>query len=84
MTHDLLDHKLSVRSNHELEVPEHTSQRDVTEKHHRASGPTSICPSPSMDSKKDGLPPAVRPVLPPRPTDWTVRSTGAGATSMTV
>ena len=29
-----------------------------------------------MDSKKDGLPPAVRPVLPPGRTDWTVRNTG--------
>ena len=28
-----------------------------------------------MDSKKDGLPPAVSPVLPPGRTDWTVRNT---------
>ena len=39
------------------------------------SGPTPIRPSPSMDLKKDGLPPAVRPVLPPGRTDWTVRNT---------
>jgi len=32
-----------------------------------------------MELKKDGLPPAVRPVLPPRRTDWTVRSTDEGA-----
>ena len=29
-----------------------------------------------MDSKEDGLRPAVRPVLPPGRTDWTVRNTG--------
>ena len=31
-----------------------------------------------MELKKDGLPPAVRPVLPPRRTDWTVRNTDEG------
>ena len=35
-----------------------------------------------MDSKKDGLPPAVRPVLPPGRTDWTVRNTGYGRTPL--
>ena len=80
MAHDLPDHKLSERPGHELEVPGHTSQRDVTEMHHKAPGPTSIYPSQSMDSKKDGLPPAVLLVLPPRTTDWMVRNTGAGAT----
>jgi len=49
-----------------------------TAKLHRASGPNSIFPSPSMDSKKDGLSPAVRPVLPSGRTDWAVRNTGAG------
>ena len=43
---------------------------------HRASGPNSISHSPSMDSTKDGLPPAVRPVLPLGRTGWTVRNTG--------
>jgi len=34
-----------------------------------------------MDLKKDGLPQAVRPVLPPGRTDWTVRNTaGNGGT----
>ena len=50
--------------------------KNVTEKLHRASGPTSICPSPSMDLKKDGLPQEVRPVLPLGRTDMTVRNTG--------
>jgi len=47
------------------------------EKHHRAFGPTSICPSPSMDSKKDGIPPAVHPALSPGRTDLTGGNTNA-------
>ena len=49
--------------------------KNVTEKLHRVSGPTSICPSPSLDLKKDGLP-QVRLVLPLGRTDMTVRNTG--------
>ena len=48
---------------------------------YRASGPNSIFHSPFMDSKKDGLPPAVRPILPPGRTDWTVRNTGVNVVS---
>ena len=36
MAHDVPDRKLRARSNHELEVSGHTSQRCVTEKHDRA------------------------------------------------
>ena len=32
-----------------------------------------------MELKKDGLPPVVRPVLPPRRTDWTVQNTAYGS-----
>ena len=39
----------------------------------RASGPKSISYNPSMDSKKDGLPPVVHPVLPPGQTGSTVQ-----------
>lgn len=44
----------------------------------RASSPTSVCPSPLVRSKNDGLPPAICPALHPRLTDWTVRNTGMG------
>jgi len=33
-----------------------------------------------MDLNKDGLPQAVRPVLPPGRTDWTVRNTAPNTT----
>jgi len=39
MAHDLPDHKLSARSNNELEVSDHASQRAVTEKYPRAPPP---------------------------------------------
>jgi len=76
MTHDLPDHKPWARWNHGLELSEHTGRRFNRETPQgpvgpgRTSGPTSICPSPSISSKKYGLPPATRPVLPPqdRPT----------------
>ena len=54
------------------------AEKNVIAKFHRASSRTSICPTPSMDLKKDGLPQAVRPVLPPGLADWMVRNTGIG------
>ncbi|PUU81739.1 hypothetical protein B9Z19DRAFT_1062441 [Tuber borchii] len=50
-------------------------QKRSKQENSTASGPNSISPSPFMGLKKDGLPPAVRPVLPPGWPDWTVRNT---------
>ena len=59
-----------------LKFPSIQVEEIQTTQLYKVSGPSSISSSPSMDSKKDGLPPAVRPVLPPEQTDWTVQDTG--------
>jgi len=52
-----------------LEFASIQTEKNITVKLHRASGPTSICPSLSMDLKKDGPSQAVRLVLPLGQTD---------------
>jgi len=49
-------------------------RKGVTAKHQRASRPTSVCPSPPMEYKTDGLSLDVRPVLPPRRTGCMVQN----------
>jgi len=75
----------SPRRNCELEVSGHIGGGGVAEKTPQApagpgrpSRPASVCPSPSVEYKTDGLPlpVAVLPVLSPRWADWTVRDTG--------